>query len=208
MISRCWRLRWPDDFRDEVLARLLELNERRHKEELLVARQAVKTEKSARPSARRKPPKPSAKKLGDAALFPSVLTREHRYVLMLLRAWGGRALTRRFLNAGMILMLDDKLRKTLLDASRRATRKGKINVVLNDLYTDLSIDGFIEHGPSAVQQSWHITATAPTTDDAPQADIDRLDEVTRYFRREEQNGKISQNEETVDAEFDFIPAGT
>jgi hypothetical protein len=30
-----WRLRWPDDFRDEVLARLLELNEQRHKEELL-----------------------------------------------------------------------------------------------------------------------------------------------------------------------------
>ncbi|KAA1258074.1 hypothetical protein LF1_05890 [Rubripirellula obstinata] len=32
-----WRLRWPDEFRDEVLARLLELNEQRHKEELLVA---------------------------------------------------------------------------------------------------------------------------------------------------------------------------
>lgn len=30
-----WRLRWPDEFRDEVLARLLELNEQRHKEELL-----------------------------------------------------------------------------------------------------------------------------------------------------------------------------
>ena len=30
-----WRYRWPDDFRDEVLARLLELNEQRHKEELL-----------------------------------------------------------------------------------------------------------------------------------------------------------------------------
>jgi hypothetical protein len=29
-----WRLRWPDEFRDEVLARLLELNEQRHKEEL------------------------------------------------------------------------------------------------------------------------------------------------------------------------------
>jgi len=29
-----WRYRWPDDFRDEVLARLLELNEQRHKEEL------------------------------------------------------------------------------------------------------------------------------------------------------------------------------
>jgi hypothetical protein len=33
-----WRLRWPDEFRDEVLARLLELNEHRHQEELLVAR--------------------------------------------------------------------------------------------------------------------------------------------------------------------------
>ncbi len=30
-----WRLRWPDEFRDEVLARLLELNEQRHKQELL-----------------------------------------------------------------------------------------------------------------------------------------------------------------------------
>jgi hypothetical protein len=28
-----WRYRWPDEFRDEVLARLLELNEQRHKEE-------------------------------------------------------------------------------------------------------------------------------------------------------------------------------
>lgn len=36
-----WRLRWPDEFRDEVLARLLELNEQRHKEELLLAKQAA-----------------------------------------------------------------------------------------------------------------------------------------------------------------------
>ncbi len=37
-----WRYRWPDDFRDEVLARLLELNEQRHKEEMLAAK-AVST---------------------------------------------------------------------------------------------------------------------------------------------------------------------
>lgn len=36
-----WRLRWPDDFRDEVLARLLELNEQRHKEELLAGSSAI-----------------------------------------------------------------------------------------------------------------------------------------------------------------------
>jgi hypothetical protein len=40
-----WRLRWPDDFRDEVLARLLELNEQRHKEELLAGK-AITTKRS------------------------------------------------------------------------------------------------------------------------------------------------------------------
>src|SRR2546422_3651299 len=30
-----WRFRWPDDFRDEVLARLLELNKQRAAEERL-----------------------------------------------------------------------------------------------------------------------------------------------------------------------------
>ncbi|WP_390895577.1 Eco57I restriction-modification methylase domain-containing protein [Stieleria tagensis] len=40
-----WRLRWPDEFRDEVLARLLELNEQRHKEELLLAKSKKSEEK-------------------------------------------------------------------------------------------------------------------------------------------------------------------
>jgi hypothetical protein len=30
-----WRYRWPDDFRDEVLARLLELNKQRAEQERL-----------------------------------------------------------------------------------------------------------------------------------------------------------------------------
>jgi len=42
-----WRLRWPDEFRDEVLARLLELNEQRHKEELLLAKKKKEGEKGS-----------------------------------------------------------------------------------------------------------------------------------------------------------------
>lgn len=41
-----WRLRWPDDFRDEVLARLLELNEQRHKEELLAGKAVARVQGS------------------------------------------------------------------------------------------------------------------------------------------------------------------
>ena len=49
-----WRLRWPDDFRDEVLARLLELNEQRHKEELRSGLAAEASEKEvSKPKAKR-----------------------------------------------------------------------------------------------------------------------------------------------------------
>lgn len=54
-----WRLRWPDDFHDEVLARLLELNEQRHKEELLAGKQLGKTAKPTKP-------KRAGKKQADA----------------------------------------------------------------------------------------------------------------------------------------------
>ena len=43
-----WRLRWPDDFRDEVLARLLELNEQRHKEELLAGSSQLSAKKETK----------------------------------------------------------------------------------------------------------------------------------------------------------------
>ena len=46
-----WRYRWPDDFRDEVLARLLELNRQRAEEERLSGAGA---EKSRAPSKKRK----------------------------------------------------------------------------------------------------------------------------------------------------------
>jgi hypothetical protein len=50
-----WRYRWPDDFRDEVLARLLELNEQRAKEEKLAGKTAEAKAKSdsAKPRGRK-----------------------------------------------------------------------------------------------------------------------------------------------------------
>jgi hypothetical protein len=47
-----WRLRWPDDFRDEVLARLLELNEQRHQEELLAGSGNAGTSEADAPKAK------------------------------------------------------------------------------------------------------------------------------------------------------------
>ena len=62
-----WRYRWPDDFRDEVLARLLELNEQRHKEEQLSGAAAEpKTKKKAtKKKATKKKPKTKGVTDGD-----------------------------------------------------------------------------------------------------------------------------------------------
>jgi hypothetical protein len=52
-----WRYRWPDDFRDEVLARLLELNRQRAEQERL---------SGAAAEAKVKKPRKAAKKTADA----------------------------------------------------------------------------------------------------------------------------------------------
>lgn len=48
-----WRYRWPDDFRDEVLARLLELNKERAQQERLTGEATAAAEKAAKPKATR-----------------------------------------------------------------------------------------------------------------------------------------------------------
>jgi hypothetical protein len=62
-----WRYRWPDGFRDEVLARLLELNEQRAAEEKLAGKTAEAKAKSyaAKPRGR----KPATTKKQEPGLF-------------------------------------------------------------------------------------------------------------------------------------------
>lgn len=48
-----WRYRWPDEFRDEVLAHLLELNEQRAMEEKLAGKTAAAAEKKGEQPKRR-----------------------------------------------------------------------------------------------------------------------------------------------------------
>jgi hypothetical protein len=57
-----WRYRWPDDFRDEVLARLLELNRHRAEQERLTGQAAAAGRKSVPRGGR----KPKAKRNGPS----------------------------------------------------------------------------------------------------------------------------------------------
>ncbi|WP_437202059.1 Eco57I restriction-modification methylase domain-containing protein [Planctomicrobium sp. SH664] len=206
-----WRLRWPDDLRDEVLARLLELNEQRHQEELLAAGEIEASKKPRKKAAAADKPtrKASPKKKAVSAgtrLFISDLSREQRFALLLLRAWDGKPLTRRAFNAGMILMLDDKLRKALLNPSAKPPRKQSLDIDLNQLLTDLKVEGFVDIDNAGVQQVVRITAAAPSTNDSAAEDQERVRGVQEYFRREAESGKVTISKESVDAELDLVPA--
>src|SRR5262249_40575169 len=63
-----WRYRWPDDFRDEVLARLLELNKQRAEEERLtgLAAEADGTKRGNRRRALAKDGKQSQRHPGES----------------------------------------------------------------------------------------------------------------------------------------------
>jgi hypothetical protein len=208
-----WRLRWPDDFRDEVLARLLELNKQRAEQERLagLATDEVKAgrKKSApadKPAQKRprKAARVAASAVGD--LFAPAIERSHRYGLLLLRAWDGKPLTRRAFNAGMILMLDDKLRIALLDNKTTAPRHGVSEGQLNQILTELKIDGFVEIETTGHQQIVKVSPTAPPTDDSSADELKRISEVKEYFRREAESGNVTESEESVDAELDLVPA--
>lgn len=108
-----WRYRWPDDFRDEVLARLLELNKKRAEQEALVGtlatkRQAKKSRKATTAEGGLfQAPTPLQLQLADAV----------RCITLLLATWGKRGVQRvrrDVLDAGLVLMLNPDIRQRLL----------------------------------------------------------------------------------------------
>ena len=198
-----WRLRWPDEFRDEVLSRLLELNEQRHKEELLTGVGAT-----SKPKQQKKTTTTRKKKTVSADLFQQETERQYRYVLLILRAWGEKAFTRIALNAAMILMLDDKLRTALLknksNTRRKNKKQAKNDIGLNQILTEMQIQGYVEVWNTDHQQFIRLGAKAPSTEDVLEDDVNRVNAVKEFFRRESETGNVILNEETVDAKNDII----
>ncbi|QDT21413.1 Eco57I restriction-modification methylase domain-containing protein [Gimesia chilikensis] len=195
-----WRLRWPDEFRDEVLARLLELNEQRHQEELLAG---VGTAEKKKP----KPKTPSTrkKKTTSTDLFQQETERQYRYVLLILRAWGEKPFTRYALNAAMILMLDDNLRNSLLDHKTNKRRKQvKSDIGLNQILTEMQIQNYVEIWKTDFQQFIKIGSKSPAMKGVSEEDIGRVNAVKEFFRREAEKGNVTHIEDAIHAEFDFI----
>lgn len=204
--KRPWRYRWPEDFRDEVLARLLELNKERAQQERLEGESAEAKTAKSKGGQGIKPPKPRKRKPAAAeaepALLPQKLSREHHLILLAMGIWGKRWQSRRTVDCALILAFDDRLRTAFLKGTK--FNRGK-NPDFNKLLTELSIDGLIEQLPNPqYQQMWRITDEAPPTDVMTAEDAQRITEVKECFARAEQSGNVTLSQDTVDAELDLV----
>jgi len=101
-------------------------------------------------------------------------------------------------------MLDDALRKLLVSQGKASAIKQKTVATVNQIFTDLEIDGFIEMVASEHQQLWRVTESAPKTDDASAEDVKRTEEVLAYFNRQRQTGKVTISKEVVDVGIDLV----
>ncbi len=173
-----WRYRWPDDFRDQVLARLLELNEKRHKEELLLVK-GKSTEANPAKESNKKPAKAKATPLLDG-LDQVELDRDERLILLIVDLF--KLITRTALDEAFIAMKYPKLRKSRLGLGDPPKSVPRTDAGRDALIGGLVDRGFLEKHPSDHQQVWKLGATAPSLA-ATAAERQALEETTAIFQK-------------------------
>jgi hypothetical protein len=194
-----WRYRWPDDFRDEVLARLLELNEKRHKEELLLVKGNPTEAKPAKePSKKPAKATPLLDGLDQVELDP-----DERLILLIVDSF--KLITRTAVDEAFIAMKYPKLRK-----SRLGLGDPPKSVPPTDAGRDAFIGGLVDRGflikhPSDHQQVWKLGAYAPSLV-ATKAERQALDETKAIFQKSiDANDDLASCKEGVtDAKPGFV----
>ena len=176
--KKAWRYRWPDAFRDQVLARLLELNEQRYKEEQLLVKGKSTDAKPSKES-NKKPAKAKPTPLLDG-LDQVELSRDERLTLLIVNSF--KLITRTALDEAFIAMKYPKLRK-----SRLGLGDPPKSVPRTDPGRDALIGGFVAHGfleqhPSDHQQIWKLGSIAPWLS-ATSAERQALEETKAIFQQ-------------------------
>lgn len=174
--KKLWRYRWPDDFRDEVLARLLELNEQRHKEELLIVK--------GKPTEAKPAKEPSKKPAKATPLLDGLdqveLDRDERLILLIVDSF--KLITRTAVEEAFIAMKYPKLRKSRLGLGDPPKSVPRTEAGRDAIIDGLVDRGFLEKHPSDHQQVWTLGTSAPSL--APTAaERQALEETKAIFQK-------------------------
>jgi hypothetical protein len=173
-----WRYTWPADFRDDVLARLLEINEQRHKEELLLVKGKSTEAKPAKKTSK-KPAKASATPLLDG-LDLVELSSDERLILLIVDSF--KRITRTAVDQAFVAMKYPKLRKSRLGLGEPPKSVPRTDPGRDALIGGLVDQGFLEKHPSDYQQIWKLGSNAPSL--APTAaERQALEETQAIFQK-------------------------
>ncbi len=206
-----WRLRWPDEFRDRVLARLLELNEQRHKEELLIG--------SSQPSVKRQPQGSDANSTkktkktatvasGQKELFNDVeLTPEDRNALIVVAAWGDQIWVGRDLfGEAMVLWVNNKHRLHLLGQEDEPQRAPRSAGAIAQIIGRAIINEWIEVRPT--DGSLRLLQTPSPVGTLKPAEKKKVEEIRAAIEviRKTREGVIVVTEDSINATENFVSA--
>ncbi len=202
-----WRFRWPDDFRDEVLARLLELNAQRSRQEILAGQTAlskVKLQKS----------KPQKTTRTTASLFPDLdsvndsfaLTRDEKIILIVVQYF--KLITRYAVDEALILMKSKPLRQAIANETA-VSGKTRTTPGLNAVYGGLINRNFLSRPFGTVQQVLSVGTAPWPVEETSSADLEALNEIKSIFDREmdRDTGNVTFTpEEAIDVKPGFVSA--
>jgi hypothetical protein len=171
-----WEYRWSDELREEVLAHLLELNEQRHKEELLLVKSNSSEAKS-----KKEPSKKPAKATPLLDCLDQVeLDRGERLILLIVDSF--KLITRTAVDEAFIAMKYPKLRKSRLGLGDPPKSVPRTDAGRDALIGGLLDRGFLEKHPSDHQQVWKLGSTAPLLA-ATKAERQALEETKAIFEK-------------------------
>lgn len=207
-----WRLRWPDEFRDEVLARLLELNEQRHKEELLVVSSQLlekKDKKKAAKVAKKSQPTPLLDDQIETVDDEVVLTDEDRMTLAILAAWGEGTLVDRLLfGESVVLWRNDEHRRFRAYVSENRQKRLKPAISMKQIIGRAAIKGWLTQvDRGGVEFLKLIMKPSPLGDLSP-SESEKVDHIRDIVRRETEavNSVIEITEDSIRASTPFAVA--
>ncbi len=201
-----YRLRWPDEFRDEVLARLLELNEQRHKEELLAGEVAAAAEKAAKAAAKQakaKPDKPSATPLFDDQ---EVLSTKDRMTLAIVSAWGeGTLVDRLAMGESVGLWINNQQREFRAHVKAERQTKLKPTPDIKQLIGHAVRKGWITSVLRGDVEFVKLIVSPSPLGELKKAEIKKLDQIRAIFEEERnsESPRVEINKEYVSVSAPF-----
>ena len=191
-----WRYRWPEEFRDEVLARLLELNEQRHQEELL-AGGVAKAKKVAKPRV-----DSTDKKLQSKGLFDDLpeLDANEKLILMAVQEIG--TMTRFTLNNAFCLLKSNKCRKAILGLGEPPAKTPNALAGMDTIVGRLISAKWLRVIPSDSQQILTLGEVESPLGAISKSDRTKVEEVKQVFAQE--MAKAESKLEQFEVEDDLV----